>query len=108
MISQAIHVYETYGVVVGWNEISHANELRLNYPQTEKFYIKMGDKAFEELINLIHNHDYSWSMIDEQRRWEEGFANEKRIKELLRGFLWEDVEPFIKDEWRKEAVKSLF
>lgn len=108
MISQAINVYETHGIVVGWNEIDHANELGLNYPQTEKFYIKMGNQTFKELIDLIHDHDYSWSMIDQQSRWDEGFAKEKRIKELLRDFLWEDVEPFVKDEWRKEAVKSLF
>lgn len=63
---------------------------------------------FKELISLIHDHDYDWSMIDEQRRWDEGFASEKRIKELLRGFLWEDIEPHIQENWRREAVKSLF
>lgn len=68
----------------------------------------METNDFKELIRLIHSHDYSWSMIDQQSRWDEGFVKEKRIKEILKGFLWEDVEPFVNDEWRKEAVKSLF
>jgi hypothetical protein len=61
-----------------------------------------------ELINLIHNHDYYWSMIDEQRKWDEGFRQEQKIRSLLKTFLWEDIEPHINEDWRKEAVKKLF
>lgn len=61
-----------------------------------------------ELIELIHKHDYYWSMADDQRKWDDGFRKEKRIKELLKDYLWEDIEPLIKDEWRKEHVKRLF
>jgi hypothetical protein len=62
----------------------------------------------EKLIELIHKHDYDWSMIDEQRRWDEGFAIEKQIRDMLRQYLWEDIEPHIQEDWRKEAVKRLF
>ena len=62
----------------------------------------------EKLIELIHNHDFDWSMIDEQRRWDEGFAIEKQIRDMLRQYLWEDIEPHIQEDWRKEAVKRLF
>lgn len=62
----------------------------------------------EKLIELIHKHDYDWSMIDEQRRWDEGFAIEKQIREMLRQYLWEDIEPHIQADWRREAVKRLF
>lgn len=108
MIGQAIDIYERLGIVVGKYEIGLASTLSLNYQETEKFMIMMNDEMFAELIELIHDHDYSWRMSDDQRRWDEGHRNEKRITELLRGYLWEDVEPYVKDGWRKEAVKDMF
>lgn len=60
------------------------------------------------LLELINEHDFYWRNIDEQRKWDEGFKREKIIKELLREVVWEDVEPMIKEEWRKKEVLKLF
>lgn len=60
------------------------------------------------LLELINEHDFCWRNIDEQRKWDEGFRREKIIKELLREVVWEDVEPMIKEEWRKKEVLKLF
>lgn len=108
MINQAIQIYETHGVVCGRFIIELAQQLMLNHKQTENFMIMMGDEIFEEMIELIHDQDYDWRMSDDQRRWDDGYRKEKRITELLRQHLWDDVEPYVKDEWRKEAVKRLF
>lgn len=62
----------------------------------------------DEIIELINNHDFNWSMIDQQSKWDEGFRREKRIKELLKNYLWEDIEPLIEQEWKKNEVKRLF
>lgn len=69
---------------------------------------KMKDDQLEELITLINKQDYSWRFIDEQSRWDEGYKTESRIKDLLKNYLWEDIEPNIREEWRKEEVKNLF
>lgn len=108
MIGQAIDIYERLGIVVGKYEIELASTLLLNHPETEKFFIKMNDEQFSELIELIQGHDYDWRMSDDQRRWDEGYKNEKRMTELLRSYLWEDIEPYVKEDWRKVAVKDMF
>jgi hypothetical protein len=60
------------------------------------------------LLELINEHDFYWRNIDEQRKWDEGFRREKIIKELLKEVVWEDVEPLIKEDWRKKEVLKLF
>ena len=60
-----------------------------------------------ELIDLINEHDFSWTMADDQRLWDNGFKAEKKIKEMLKDYLWDDIEPFIQ-EWRKKEVSKLF
>ena len=108
MTNQAIDIYERLGIVVGKYEIGLASALSLNYQETEKFMIKMNDEQFAELIELIQEHDYDWRMTDDQHRWDEGNKNEKRITELLRSYIWEDIEPYVKEDWRKVAVKDMF
>lgn len=63
---------------------------------------------FNDLIEIIHEHDFWWSMSDDQRLWDRGCQKEKRIKEMLRDYLWEDVELCIKEDWRRNEVKKLF
>jgi len=63
---------------------------------------------YMNLLELINEHDFYWRNIDEQRKWDEGFRREKIIKELLREVVWEDVEPLIKEDWRKKEVLKLF
>lgn len=70
--------------------------------------VKKSYGVSSELIRLIHDHDYHWSMIDEQRRWDEGFAKDKRIRELLQECTWSELDLFIKEDWRKKEVKKLF
>ena len=108
MTNQAIDIYEKTGVVVGRFTIELASSLLLNYQDAEKFMLKMNDEHFAELIELIQDHDYEWRMSDDQRVWDNGNRNEKRITELLRSYLWEDIEPYVKEDWRKVAVKDLF
>jgi hypothetical protein len=62
----------------------------------------------QKLIELINEHDFYWSMSDDQRKWDYGCNKEKQIKELLKDYLWEDIEPLINEEWRKNEVKRLF
>lgn len=69
--------------------------------------IKMANEQFAELINLIINHDYYYRMSDDQRWWDQGYNEEKRMKHLLKDFVWEDVEPYV-HEAHKEYVKGLF
>jgi hypothetical protein len=47
-------------------------------------------------------------MSDDSRIWSQGDREEREIKELLKDFLWDDVEPCVKEEWRKEFVRKLF
>jgi len=107
-MNQAIDHYERTGIVVGRFAIDHARKLHLTYHQTEIFYTLMANEQLTELIDLIHNQDYSWRFIDEQRRWDEGYRTEQKIKDLLQDFLWDDIEPYIKEEWRREEVKKLY
>jgi predicted Rdx family selenoprotein len=60
-----------------------------------------------ELIELLSNYDYFWRMSDDQRKWDAGYENEKRIKQLMRDYVWDDIDPYIKEEWKKEAIKSI-
>lgn len=62
----------------------------------------MKDEALNELIELINGHDFYWRFSDDQRRWDKGFSDNQRIKELMKNYVTEDVEPFIKDG-KKEA-----
>lgn len=96
------------GIVLTKWEMQHVASFSFDYQTDTKMMQKMEDEKFSRLIELIHEHDYDWRMIDEQRRWDEGYAKEKEIKELLRNYLWDDVEPLIKDDWRKESVKRFF
>lgn len=62
----------------------------------------------QELIELIHDHDFMWQMSDDQRRWDHGYEQEKRIRALLKDITFEDIEDHVKEEWRKDALKKLF
>lgn len=104
MISKCIDM----GVVLTRWEIEHIQSLGLDWVTEEKVIRIMENEKFSELIELIHRHDFYWSMSDDQRAWDRGCDEEKQIKESLRDYLWDDVEPCIKDDWRKEAVKKLF
>jgi hypothetical protein len=66
------------------------------------------NEQFNNLIELIHQHDFQYAMTEDPRIWRQGDQEEREIKELLKEFLWDDVEPFVKDEWRKEFLKNLF
>jgi hypothetical protein len=90
MVNQAIQLYESHGVVATRHEIELASRLRLNYLQTNKFYIMMDDEVFNDLISLID---------------EEG--DEKTIRTLLRMYLWDDIEPYVPQS-KKDYIKSLF
>jgi len=103
---QAIQVYETHGIVVGKFQIDHARNLQLDYPQTEIFFMK--DPQLHELIELIHDQDWSWRFVDEQIKWDQGYRIEQKIRTMLKDYLWDDIEPYIKDEWRREEVKKLY
>lgn len=96
------------GAVLSRTEIDHIRSCKLNFMQETKAITNMEDQQFSRLIELIHEHDYSWRFIDEQRKWDEGFEREKEIKNLLRNYLWDDVEPLVKEEWRKNEVKKMF
>lgn len=104
MISRCIDM----GVVLTRWEIEHIQSLGLDWVIEEKVIIIMENEKFSELIKLIHEHDYSWNMADDQRAWDRGYEERRQIKDMLRDFLWDDVEPCIKDDWRKEAVKKMF
>jgi hypothetical protein len=95
------------GVVLTRSEIEHIMGLSLDYKIEEKMIRIMENEQVSELVELAHKHDYEWRMSDDQRRWDEGHRNEKRMKEILKDYLWEDIEPLIKDEWRKKAVMAM-
>lgn len=96
------------GVVLTKWEIEHIESLMLDWITQEKAIRIMENENFSELIELIHDHDFWWSMSDDQRTWDRGYEEERRIKEMLRNYLWEDVELCIKEDWRKDEVKKLF
>lgn len=96
------------GVVLNRWEIEHIQSLMLDWVSQEKAIRIMENENFSELIELIHEHDFWWSMSDDQRLWNRGYEEERRIKEMLRDYLWEDVELCIKEDWRKDEVKKLF
>jgi len=60
-----------------------------------------------ELIELLSNHDYYWRMSDDQRKWDAGYESEKRIKQLMRDYVWDDIDPYIDEEWKKKEIKSI-
>lgn len=95
------------GVVLTRSEIEHIMGLSLDYKIEEKMIRIMENEQVSELVELAHKHDYHWRMSDDQRWWDEGYRNEKRMKEILKDYLWEDIEPLIKDEWRKKAVMAM-
>lgn len=96
------------GIVLTKWEMEHVASFSFDYQTDTKMMQKMEDQQFSRLIELIHEHDYYWRMSDDQRWWDLGNRQEKEIKELLRNYIWDDVEPLIKEDWRKESVKSLF
>ena len=96
------------GVVLTRWEIEHIQSLGLDWVTQEKAIRIMENESFSELIELIHEHDFWWSMSDDQRLWDRGHQEEKRIKSMLRDYLWEDVELCIKEDWRKDELKKLF
>lgn len=96
------------GIILTKWEMQHVASFMFDYQTDTKMMQKMEEQQFSRLIELIHEHDYSWRMSDDQRRWDFGQSQEREIKELLRDYIWDDVEPLVKEEWRKEAVKSLF
>lgn len=96
------------GVVITRFQIEHIESLGLEWFGEEKAIRNMENEKFSRLIELIHEHDYSWRMSDDQRHWDRGYKVEKEIKDLLRHFLWDDVEPLIKEDWRRDSVKRMF
>lgn len=96
------------GVVLTRWEIEHIQSLGLDWITQEKAIRIMENENFSELIELIHDHDFWWSMSDDQRTWDRGYEEEKRIKTMLIDYLWEDVELCIKEDWRKDELKKLF
>lgn len=69
--------------------------------------MKMIDENFSELIDLINEHDYEWRMSDDQRKWDRGYKTEQRIKELMKDYLWDDIEPFLKEDWKRDRVMNM-
>lgn len=61
----------------------------------------------KELLGLINGHDFWWSMVDEQRKWDIGYKTEEQIRQGLKDFLWDDIEPNIKEDWKKEQLMKL-
>ena len=62
----------------------------------------------EELLELIHSHDFEWRMSDDQRIWNHGYETEMKIIDLLKEVTYEDIEDHVKEQWRKDAVRDLF
>ena len=62
----------------------------------------------KELANLINEHDFSYRFSDDSRWYNQGDREEKMIIEGLKDYLYEDIEPLIKDEWRKNKLKLLY
>jgi hypothetical protein len=96
------------GVVLYRTDIEHLSALGLGWNEQEKAIKNMENENFSRLIELIHQHDFYYAMSDDARIWSQGDQEEREIKELLKDFLWDDVEPCIKDDWRKEAVNKMF
>ena len=44
---------------------------------------KMSNPNYAEFIELIHKHDYSYMMSDDDRVWQKGSAEVKRIQSLI-------------------------
>lgn len=95
------------GAVLTKKEIAIIEEIGGNYETINKMIMKMTDDNFSKLIDLINDYDPHWRFSDDQRWWDKGNRDEKEIKELMRDYLWDDIDPFIKEEWRKEAIKNM-
>jgi DNA-dependent RNA polymerase auxiliary subunit epsilon len=102
MISKCVDL----GIVLTKTEIEHIQSLRLDYQTETKVMQNMEDEKFSRLIELIHQHDFEYRQSDVHWKWEQGDREEKEIKILMRDYLWEDIEPCIRDEWRKEFLMS--
>jgi hypothetical protein len=96
------------GVVLYRTDIEHLSRLGLGWDEQAKAIKNMENENFSRLIELIHQHDFEYAMSDDSRLWDQGDREEREIKELLKDFLWDDVEPCVKEEWRKEFVRKLF
>lgn len=64
--------------------------------------------GINELVELINQHDFYWRFSEDQRIWDRGWTENQKIKEGMREYLWDDIEPHLKEQWRKEAVLKLF
>lgn len=60
----------------------------------------------KELVNLVNAHDFQYMFSEDPRWYNQGADEEKRIKEGLKDYLYEDVADLLKDGWRKERLKS--
>ena len=104
MISKCVDL----GIVLTKVEIEHIQSLMLDYHTEIKVMRNMEDEKFSRLIELIHSHNFEYRRSDVHSTWERGDREEREIKELMRDYLWEDIEPCIKDDWRKEFLMSSF
>jgi ADP-dependent phosphofructokinase/glucokinase len=91
-------------IVLTKMEIEHIQSLRLNYHDETKAMQNMENENFSKLIELIHQHDFYFKMSEDPRKLNEGYREEDEIKKLMKDFLWEDIEPCIKEDWRKERL----